>query len=273
MRRKGLQKAVAQASDDELGDAYAMIQYRRKEFNLHEVAFTIALLRSSRGMSHFAKSRRQPRIIGTDGSENEEGSPFANGAHTAEGTGRAPNEHPHTLPSIYTYDQAAVQDCVDQCVMSGAVHPDDNIVRRNSSDSLVCHDDLQTMFDNMQWKIVRRKDIAAMNLLDDPSILNMIQDEWRTTVLGVGLAWLDQLLYGDSATDITFLGGLEKRGGVVHKIGDVEYPEDIVATMSPDHECYDKQYWAALAEQDGMGVVWREVFPDEYPEDVAMRDG
>lgn len=279
MRHNGLENAIQRASDEEIGAAYALVEHRHETSDIHNVALMIAMVRASPDMFEFAKGLSRPHDVDMDSHEEENiavrGAEDSSLAHGAQNTGRhrqAVARRRRSTRHLYTYDKESVQGCIDQCVMSGAVHADDKIKRRGSSDSLICSDDLETMLDNMPWKILVREDIAEMDLLEDSTNIEIIPDEWRTTVLGVSLGCFDQASYCDSGTDQTMLAALEMRGGMVLKSGDVEYPEDIVPDISTDDVWYDDEYWAALEEQGAMGRVWSEVFPDKYPEDVTMQD-
>lgn len=272
IRCSGLENTIARASDDELGKAYALIQHHQRDFDTDNVALMIAFLRASPAMSEFAKTLTASHDSGVNDPEEEalteedsEDSPGQEDGDTTEGDQLATNP-PHA------YDEASVQECADHCVMSGALHPHDKLKRRNSNDNLVCTDDVETMLHEMPWKILRGTDIPTLGLLDDPTMIAMIPDEWRTTAFGVARACVDQHSHGDSGTDLTMMAALAIRGGMVLKNGDVEYPEDIVGMMSANDRRYDEEYWTMLAEQGDMGRVWKQVFPDRYPGDGAMQE-
>ncbi|ETN46849.1 uncharacterized protein HMPREF1541_01038 [Cyphellophora europaea CBS 101466] len=266
MLATGLDNVIARATEFEIHAALVLLEHQNKKKDTSNVCRVIAMLRSSpdaRKVANQLISRGKER--GTEQTHtSSDGKAMETASHSRDSN--TPIDEPPQ-----TYDCAVTGGCCDSITMSGAVHLADKITRRGSSDHLVADArSLESLVDNMPLKILRRKDIAALNLFQDPApSINQIPDEWQTTVWGVWRACVEQASFAEAGTDLSMLGALALRGGMSFKKGKVTYPEDLVPTVGEEAEEYDAEYWEALADQGyAMGEVWGSVFPDEQSDEV-----
>jgi hypothetical protein len=275
MRRLSAEDLLDGATDDEATLVYLLMHRHEEEDHdlpfQRRVADSLALVRT---VPELMVRMKEGRPLPDDeelerGKDSESENQYRSGDrdHQRSRPKSPYDSHDH----IYQTDEAQDQ----LAIVSGGVSLRDRVKRRPSSDHLLAEDTPQSLYEHMPFKILRRQDIAALDIFSDKDILEAMPDEWRTTVLGVARALqANEEVHGPESNDRTLLAHLAMRGGPVLKRGSVVYPEDIIsiALQNDDREggdpprWMDPPYWEALLSQgDNMGEAWDTVFEDDYP--------
>jgi hypothetical protein len=268
MRKLSLEDVMARATEDELTAVYALLHHDeagdRDVPYQRRMADTLALVRTTRELVASAERGWGWPLPETEARGHEEEA--GERGHEDEG-GEEGGQEVDSHEEIYRTD--AAQDAL--AIISGGVSLKDVIRRRPSADHLCAPDTLPALMQHMPFKILRRPDIACLGVFSDNTILDAIPDDWRTTVLGLVRAMKENDSLGRGAGDRSLLDRLALRGGLVLKVGEVAYPEDIVSVYGQVYggqgaDEYDRTYWEEVLLQGvDMGAVWEFVFPEQYP--------
>lgn len=275
MEETGTGEALARASDEELCGAYVLCEQFGCTARPKNLAYSIAVQRVSPEICAWIRRLAAEREVARDDDHlDTEGGAAAGEAETRDKDDDnivAEQQEDHDDDGETTYNnEASVQACIDQCVMSGAVNPKDTVHRSVSSDKLVCDSDFEKMLEHMPWKIMRLEDLDRLHLFGGHGNMSM-PCQWYITVVGVSRAWQEQNALGVHGTEDTMIRALVKRCGVLTVDEGVWYPEELVPVVGPGEEGYDADYWGELAVK---GAQWQVEWQDGAPvdQDTVMQE-
>ncbi|KPI43890.1 uncharacterized protein AB675_6314 [Cyphellophora attinorum] len=285
---QGVENALARAEESELKEVWALTERHGKEPNQENLGTALAVIRGEREAKFRASRLRTFKTaLGLTGRLFDEDLQLQKALEMSkadQGTPVFDDDQEHG-PALIPADLVEAQRewDIDSCMMSGAVHEDDKIKRRNSNDATVCDNSFASMLEHMPFNIVNRKDLvngAISDVLNIPKskILWRIDPTWRTTVLGVKKALEEQESFDNFGTDDSLIGCLTVRGGFIDDYTRVEYPENIIP-CSEDVDELDVDYWSQVFAQGNVSWVWNNVLGDlsiqqtEDNADSAVKDG
>jgi hypothetical protein len=283
---QGVENALAGAGESELKEVWAFTERHGKEPNQDNLGTALAVIRAERE-AKFSRLRTVKTALALTGrflNENLQMRKAIEMSQADQGTPVFDEDQTHEsdlIPSDLV--EAQREWDIDNCMMSGAVHQDDKIKRRNSNDATLCDNSFASTAEHMPFNIVKRKDLMdgpISDVLNIPKhkIMRAIDPTWRTTVLGVRRALEEQETFGDFGTDDSLLGCIALRGGFFDGYTRVEYPENII----PDSEYADEldvDYWMQVFAQGNVSWVWNNVLGDlgvqqiEDKADSAVKTG